>query len=104
MWTGIIREDFPEEMRFQVALKDKKNKDHWKWVRSEDKEGVKNAHPRKIPTGQAYSGNMRIILLVGTSNGLENNLQFLRRLNRVNLRPSNSTPRYASKKKVSDPT
>lgn len=57
-----------------MELKDNKNKDHWKWVRGEDREGVKNAHPRKIPTGQAYSENMKIILLVGTSNGLENNM------------------------------
>lgn len=50
MWTGIIREDFPKEMRFQVELKDNKNKDHWKWVRGENREGVKNAYLRKIPT------------------------------------------------------
>lgn len=39
LWTGIIREDFPEETRFQVELKDHKNKYHWKWVRGEEREG-----------------------------------------------------------------
>ena len=60
LWIVIIREDFLEEVRFQVELKDNKDKDHWKWVRGEDAEWVKNVHPRKTSTVQAYSGSMRV--------------------------------------------
>lgn len=49
LWTGIIREDFLEKGKFQVGLKDNKDKDHWKWVRGKDGEGMKDAHPRKTP-------------------------------------------------------
>lgn len=41
--TEVIREGFLEKVRFQVDLKDYKDKDHWKWVSQEYGKGVKNA-------------------------------------------------------------
>lgn len=80
LWTVIIREDFLEEVRFQVRLKDNKDKDHWKWVRGEDVEWVKNVHPRKTSAVQAYSGSTRVNTASENVECLENSLQFLKRL------------------------
>lgn len=50
LWTGIIREDFTEERRFQVGLTDDKNQDHWKCVRGEERgEGTQMHIPERPP-------------------------------------------------------
>ena len=50
----VIREGFVEEVRFQMSLKDYKDKDHWKWVIGEDGERIKDEHPRKTPPPPPY--------------------------------------------------